>query len=59
LGDYSLRINPAAARGTINTTIMQNVPTLLTVLMAIAMRRYYTVSITRPMEEVHGFHKSH
>jgi hypothetical protein len=44
-GDYSLCIAPAAARATINTTIMQNLPTLLTVLMAIAMRRYYTVSI--------------
>jgi hypothetical protein len=38
---------------------MQNVPTLLTILMAIAMRRYYTMSITRPMEEVRGFRKSH
>ena len=44
-GDYSLRIAPAADRATINTTIMQNLPTLLTVLMAIVMRRYYTVSI--------------
>jgi len=44
-GDYSLRITPAAARVTINTMIMQNVPTLLAVLMAITMRRYYTVCI--------------
>jgi hypothetical protein len=36
LGDYSLYIAPAAARATINTTIMQNVLTLLVVLMAIA-----------------------
>ena len=41
-GKYSLRIAPAAARETINTTIMQHVPTLLAVSMAIAMRRYYT-----------------
>jgi len=40
-----LRIALAAARATVNTTIMQNVPTLLTVSMAIAMRRYYTASI--------------
>jgi hypothetical protein len=46
-GDYSLRIAPAAARATINTTSMQNVPTLLAVLMAIAMRRYYTACIAR------------
>jgi hypothetical protein len=44
-GNYSLRIAPAATRATINTTIMQHVPTLLAVLMAIAMRRYYTVRI--------------
>jgi hypothetical protein len=56
-GDYSLGITLAAARATINTTIMQNVPTLLAVLMAIAMRRYYRAH--HPMEEVCGFHKSH
>ncbi len=38
-GDYSLRIAPAAARATINKTTVQNMPTLLAVLMAIAMRR--------------------
>jgi len=38
-GDYSLRIAPAAARVIINKTTMQNTPTLLAVLMAIAMRR--------------------
>ena len=39
LSDYSLSIAPAAARATINKTTMQNTPTLLAVLMAIAMRR--------------------
>jgi hypothetical protein len=46
-GDYSLHITPEAARATINTTIMQNVPTLLTISMAIAVRRYYTTHIPR------------
>jgi hypothetical protein len=46
-GDYSLRIAPAATRATINTTIMQNVPTLLAVSMVIAMRRYYITRIAR------------
>jgi hypothetical protein len=46
-GDYLLRIAPAAARATINTMIMQNVPTFLAVSMAIAMRRYYTAHIAR------------
>ena len=46
-GDYSLRIAPAATRAIINITIMQNIPTLLAVLMAIAMRRYYTMRIAR------------
>ena len=40
-----LRIAPEAARAMINTTIMQNVPTLLAILMATAMRRYYTACI--------------
>ena len=47
LGDYSLRIAPLAARAAINSTMMQHVPTLLAVLMAITMRRYYTTRITR------------
>ena len=50
LGDYSLRIiTPVAARATINTKIMKHVPTLLAVLMAIAiaMRRYYTACIAQ------------
>ena len=46
-GNYSLRIAPAAARATINTTIMQYVPTLLAISMAITMRRYFTARIAR------------
>ena len=46
-GDYSLRIAPSAARATINLTMMQHELTLLAVLMAIAMRRYYTARIAR------------
>ena len=46
-GDYLLRIAPAAARVTINAMKMQYVPTLLAVLMAIAMRRYYTACIAQ------------
>ena len=42
-GDYLLHIAQAAARATINKTTMQNVPTLLTMLMVIAMRWYDTV----------------
>ena len=42
-GNYSLRIAPVAARATINKTTMQNVPSLLAILMVIAMLRYYTV----------------
>jgi hypothetical protein len=44
--NYSFRIAPAATRATINTTIMQHLPTLLAVLMAITMRQYYTARIT-------------
>jgi hypothetical protein len=47
LGDYSLRIAPAAALETINKTTMQNVPSLLAFLMTIAMRQYYTARIAR------------
>ena len=47
LGDYSLLIAPTAARVTINTRIMPHVPTLLGVLMAIAMRRHYTACIAQ------------
>ncbi len=46
-GDYSLRIAQAATRATINATMMQHAPTLLAVLMAIAMRWYYTACIAR------------
>jgi len=46
-GNYSLRIALAAARATINSTIIKFVPTLLAVSMAIAMRRYYTARIDR------------
>jgi len=44
-GDYWLRIAPAAARATANKTKVQNVSTLLTISMAIVVRRYYTVCI--------------
>ena len=46
-GDNSLRIPRAAARVTINKTLMQNVPTLLAVLVAIMMCRYSTERITQ------------
>ena len=46
-GDYSLRIDPSAARAAINSTMKQHVLTLLAVLMAIAMWRYYTPRIAR------------
>ena len=46
LGNYSLRIAPVAVMATINTMITQHVPTLLAVLMTIAMWRYYTSRIT-------------
>ena len=48
-GNYSLRIAQTAARATINSMMMQHVPTLLVVLMAvlmaIAMRGYYIACI--------------
>jgi hypothetical protein len=44
-GNYWLRIAPAADRATANKTKVQNVSTLLTILMAIAVRRYYTARI--------------
>jgi hypothetical protein len=37
-GDYSLRITPTAAMTIINKTTMQNAPSLLKVLMPIAMQ---------------------
>jgi hypothetical protein len=39
LGDYSLHIALAAAMATINKMTIQNLHTLLAVLMAIAMQR--------------------
>ena len=47
LGNYFLRIASVAARATANKTKMQNVSTLLTISMAIAMRQYYTSRIDR------------
>ena len=46
-GNYSLRFAPAATRATANKTVMWNVPTLLAISMAMAVRLYYTVCITR------------
>jgi hypothetical protein len=42
---------------TIDKTTMQNVPSLLAILMTITMGRYYRALC--PMEEVCGFHISH
>ena len=44
LVDYLLCIAPVATMATINKMMMQNVPTLLAISMAIAVRRYYTGS---------------
>jgi hypothetical protein len=44
-GNNSLHIAPAASRGTINKTTMQNTPPLLAISMALDVRRYYTVHI--------------
>ena len=46
-GNYWLRIAPAAARATANKKKVQNVFTLLTILMAITVRQYHTVRIAR------------
>jgi hypothetical protein len=46
-GDYMLRIASAAARATINKTMMQHVATLMAIWMAVAEQRYYTPSISR------------
>ena len=46
-GNHWLCIAPAAARATANKTKVQNVSTLPTSLMAIAVRQYYTARITR------------
>jgi hypothetical protein len=45
LGNYSLRITPAAARATANKTVTKNKSTLLAILMAAAVRWYDTVCI--------------
>jgi hypothetical protein len=57
-GDCSLRITLAATGATINNTTMQNVLTLLAILMAVAVR-WVLYRAHCPMEEVQGFHKSH
>jgi hypothetical protein len=44
-GDYSLRIATAATRVAANKTKVQNVSTLLTISLAMAVLRYYTVRI--------------
>jgi hypothetical protein len=44
-GDYLLRIATAATRATANKTKVQNVSTLLTISLAMAVLRYYTVRI--------------
>jgi hypothetical protein len=46
-GDYSLSIAPTAARATENKTMMLYVSTLLTILMTVAVRWYYTTRIAR------------
>jgi hypothetical protein len=46
-GDYSLRIASAAARATANKTTMYYLPTLMAILMVIAMGLYYTACITQ------------
>ena len=48
VGQLLAPYRPGGRQGIISTTIMQHVPTLLAVLMAIAMQRYYyTTCITR------------
>ena len=46
-GYYSLRITPATDRASINKTTMQNIPTLLVVLMAIERGQYHTQRIAQ------------
>ena len=58
LGDYSLRIALAAARATANKTTMFHVPTLMAILVVIAMQAVL-YRARRLMEEVQGFHISH
>jgi hypothetical protein len=47
LGNYLLRIAPAAARATANETTTKNGPTLLAILMAAVMCRYNTAHIAQ------------
>jgi hypothetical protein len=46
LGNYSLRIAPAAARATGKKTTINNTHTKLAVLMAMAMHQYVTTCIS-------------
>jgi len=46
LGGYLIRIAPAAATATANKSSMKNVPILLVILMALAMRKYNAERIT-------------
>jgi hypothetical protein len=47
LSNYSLHIAPATARATINKTTMKNTPTVLAILLVIAVCRYYTARIAQ------------
>ena len=47
LGYYLLSIAPMAARATENKTTMQYVSTVLTIMMAVALCRYYIARIAR------------
>jgi hypothetical protein len=46
-GDYLLCIAQTSTRATINNATMQHAPTLLAILMAVAVRQYYTARIAR------------
>ncbi len=46
-GNYLLRITPAAARATAKKTTTTNCPTLLSILLAMAMPQYHTTCIAR------------
>ncbi len=47
LGNYLLHITPAAAKATTTNTRTKNWPTLMAILMAIAVRRYDTARIAQ------------
>ncbi len=47
MGNYLLCITPAAARATENKTTTKNGPTLLAILMAVAVHQYNTACITQ------------